>query len=175
MQMPQSTVIPYGDKTPDLGANVFVASGARLIGDLVIGEDSSIWFNTVVRADVHYIRIGARTNIQDNSTVHVTSGRYPCIIGNDVTVGHNALLHACTVEDFCLIGMGAIILDAAVIGRESLVGAGALVTSGKTFPPRSLIMGSPARVVRTLTDKEVEGLHESAANYVGTARSYMPS
>lgn len=171
--LPGSNLLPYGGKTPRLAPGTLVASGAQLIGDLEIGADSSIWFNVVVRADVHHIRIGARTNIQDNSTVHVTEGEAPCIIGNDVTVGHNAIVHACTVEDLCLIGMGAIILDHAVIGAGSLVGAGALVTQGKRFPPRSLIIGSPAKAVRTLTDEELAGLRESAAHYVTTARGYF--
>jgi len=172
MKMPGASILPFGGKHPKLADDVFVASGAHLIGDLEIGAGSSIWFNTVVRGDVHYIRIGERTNIQDNSTVHVTGNKLPCIIGSDITVGHNALLHACTVEDLCLIGMGAIVLDGAVISRESLVGAGAVVTPGKTFPPRSLIIGSPARVVRSLTDAEVQGLRDSANAYVTNALAY---
>lgn len=171
--LPGATILSYGSQTPRLGRNVLVASGARLIGNLDIGDDSSIWFNTVVRGDVHFIRIGARTNIQDNTTVHVTQGQAPCVIGDDVTIGHNAIVHACTVEDRCLIGMGAIILDHAVIGAGSLVGAGALVTQGKVFPPRSLIMGSPAKVVRPLTDAEVAGLSQSAVHYIETAKSYF--
>jgi len=169
----RATILGFDGKSPTVGSNVYLAPGARLIGDLIIGDLSSVWFNTVIRADVHYIRIGERTNIQDNATVHVTSGKYPCHIGNDVTVGHNAILHACTVEDYCLIGMGAIVLDTAVIGRESLVGAGAMVTAGKVFPPRSLIIGSPARAIRTLTDDEVTSLHDSAAHYVATAQRYL--
>ena len=165
----------YGGKTPDLAPDVFVASGAQLIGDLKIGKQSSVWFNVVIRADVHYIRIGERTNIQDNSTVHVTEGQAPCVIGSDVTVGHNCILHACTVEDLCLIGMGAIILDKAVIRHGSLVGAGALVTQGKDFPPRSLILGSPAKAVRPLTDDEYQGLVDSARHYVETANRYAHS
>src|SRR4051794_23392244 len=113
--LPGSTVLPYRGKTPRLGQDVMVASGGQLIGDLEIGARSSIWFNVVVRADVHFITIGTDTNIQDNTTVHVTEGQAPCIIGNKVTVGHNAIVHACTVEDHCLIGMGAIVLDKAVI------------------------------------------------------------
>ena len=172
MRMPQVTVMPVAGKSPVIADDVLLASGAQLIGDLEIGPASSVWFNAVVRADVHYIRIGTRTNIQDNSTVHVTSGGAPCIIGDDVTVGHNVVLHACTIEDFCLIGMGAIILDEAVIGRECLVGAGALVTAGKVFPPRSMILGSPARVVRSLTDAEIAHLHASSVHYVRTAQRY---
>jgi len=167
-----STIMPYRGKSPKLASNVFVAPGARLIGDLEIGADSSVWFNVVIRADVHHIRIGARTNIQDNSTLHVTSGVAPCIIGDDVTIGHNAIVHACTVEDLCLIGMGAVILDEAVIKKGSFVGAGALVTPGKTFPENSLIIGAPAKAVRTLTPAEREGLVESAKHYVATAAHY---
>jgi carbonic anhydrase/acetyltransferase-like protein (isoleucine patch superfamily) len=170
--MPGSTIVPFGAATPKLGAGVFVASGARLIGDLVLGDDANVWFNTVIRADVHYVRIGARTNIQDNATVHVTEQVAPCVIGDDVTVGHNALVHACTVEDLCLIGMGSVVLDGAVIRTGSLVAAGAVVPPGKTYPPHSLILGSPAKVVRTLTDLERQGLRDSAARYVLTARAY---
>jgi len=175
MRMPQVTVMAFAGKSPVIADDVLLASGAQLIGDLEIGAASSVWFNAVLRADVNYIRIGSRTNIQDNSTVHVTSGGAPCIIGSDVTIGHNVVLHACTIEDFCLIGMGAIVLDLAVIGKESLVGAGALITAGKVFPPRSLILGSPAKVARTLTDEEVGQLHASAAHYVRTAQRYAPN
>ena len=115
IRMPQSTIMPFDGKSPVIGRSVLIAAGAQLIGDLVLGDESSVWFNTVIRADVHQVRIGARTNIQDNSTVHVTEGRAGCTIGSDVTVGHNAIVHACTIENLCLIGMGAIILDKAVI------------------------------------------------------------
>jgi carbonic anhydrase/acetyltransferase-like protein (isoleucine patch superfamily) len=172
-RMPQANVLAFAGRLPRLAEGVFVASGVQLIGDVEVGRDSSLWFNTVVRGDVHHIRIGARTNVQDNSTVHVTSGIAPCIIGDDVTVGHNAIVHACTVEDLCLIGMGAIVLDQARIRTGSLVGAGALVTQGKEFPPYSLIVGSPAKAVRQLTEEERRGLKESALHYVETARGYM--
>jgi carbonic anhydrase/acetyltransferase-like protein (isoleucine patch superfamily) len=171
-RLPHANILPFRGKLPHLGDGVFVASGAQLIGDLTLGREASVWFNAVIRADVHFIRIGERTNVQDNTTVHVTEGRAPCVIGNDVTIGHNAIVHACTVENHCLIGMGAVILDHAVIREESMVGAGALVTQGKSFPPRSLILGSPAKAVRTLTDEELRGLRESAAHYVATARAY---
>jgi gamma-carbonic anhydrase len=158
---------------PEVYPDVFVAKGAHIIGDTKIGSQSSIWFNVVVRGDVHHVRIGKRTNIQDNSTVHVTEGEAPCIIGDNVTVGHNAIIHACTIENLCLIGMGAIILDQAVIQEGSFVAAGALVTPGKTFPQYSLIMGSPAKVVRELNPKEREDLMASADHYVQTAALYM--
>lgn len=173
-QMPHANILPYKGLLPRLAKDVFVASGAQLIGDIEAGPESSFWFNVVARGDVHHIRVGARTNIQDGSVLHVTSGKAPCLIGDDVTVGHAAVVHACTVENLCLIGMGAIILDEARIRTGSIVGAGALVTQGKEFPPHSLIVGSPARAVRTLTDAEIEGLWESSRHYVETARNYRP-
>ena len=172
-QMPHANVLPYKGRRPRLADGVFIASGAQLIGDLEAGPESSFWFNVVARGDVHHIRVGARTNIQDGSVLHVTSGRAPCLIGDDVTVGHAAIVHACTVEDLCLIGMGAIILDEALIRTGSIVGAGALVTQGKEFPPFSLIVGSPAKAVRTLTDAERQSLQDSARHYVETAREYQ--
>lgn len=165
--------------TPKLGTQTWVASSADVIGDVTCGEDCSIWFGCVVRGDVHYIKIGNRTNIQDLSMIHVThykkadkSDGNPTIIGDDVTVGHRVMLHGCTIEDACLIGMSATILDGAVIGKESIVGAGALVTKGKVFPPRSLIMGSPAKVVRELSDDEVKELYASASRYVKFKEDY---
>ena len=165
--------------SPKIDKRAWVAPGATVIGDVEIGEDSSIWFGVVVRGDVHKIRIGNRVSVQDLSMIHVThykkedkSDGSPTIIGNDVTIGHRVMLHGCTIEDACLIGMSATILDDAVIGKESIVGAGALVTKGKKFPPRSLIIGSPAKVVRELTDEEVEELYASAKRYVGFMREY---
>jgi carbonic anhydrase/acetyltransferase-like protein (isoleucine patch superfamily) len=156
-----------------------VADSADVIGNVTLGENCSIWFGCVVRGDVHYISIGDRTNIQDLSMIHVThykkedmSDGNPTVIGSDVTVGHRVMLHGCTIEDACLIGMSATILDGAVIGRESIVGAGALVTKNRVFPPRSLIMGSPAKVVRELTDEEVEELYASAKRYVAFKEDY---
>jgi carbonic anhydrase/acetyltransferase-like protein (isoleucine patch superfamily) len=140
----------YKNLMPKLGKNTFVASSADVIGDVTCGEDCSIWFGSVVRGDVHYIKIGDRVSIQDLSMVHVThykkedkSDGNPTIIGDDVTIGHRVMLHGCTIQNACLIGMSATILDGAVIGEESIVGAGSLVTKNKVFPPRSLIMGSP--------------------------------
>lgn len=172
--LPHATILPYQGQRPRLGHDVLVASGAHLIGDLSIGGESSIWFNTVIRADVQPITIGARTNVQDNSTIHVTRGDGPCHIGSDVTIGHGTVIHACTIEDLCLIGMGAVILDKAVIRHGSIVGAGSVVTQGKDFPPRSMIIGSPAKVVRQLTDAEYAALMESARHYVEVARQYFP-
>jgi carbonic anhydrase/acetyltransferase-like protein (isoleucine patch superfamily) len=173
-------LLPYQGVMPHVDDTAWVAPGATVIGDVVIGPESSIWFGTVIRGDVHRIRIGARTSIQDLSMVHVThykrpdrSDGSPTVIGDDVTVGHRVMLHGCTIEDACLIGMSATILDDAVIGRESIVGAGALVTKGKIFPPRSLILGSPAKVVRSLTDDEVAELYASAKRYVGFMHGYL--
>lgn len=164
---------------PKLGKNSWVAPSADVVGDVTCGSDCSIWFGTVVRGDVHYIKIGDRVSIQDLSMVHVThykkadkSDGHPTIIGNDVTIGHRVMLHGCTIEDACLIGMSATILDGAVIGKESIVGASALVTKNKIFPPRSLIMGSPAKVIRELNDAEVQELYASASRYVEFKNEY---
>ncbi len=173
-------ILNYKDLKPKLGTNTWVAPSADIIGDVVCGEDCSIWFGTVVRGDVHYIKIGDRVSIQDLSMVHVThykkadkSDGNPTIIGNDVTIGHRVMLHGCTIEDACLIGMSATILDGAVIGKESIVGASALVTKNKVFPPRSLIMGSPAKVVRELSDEEIKELYASAHRYVEFKNGYQ--
>lgn len=166
------TILSYEGKSPVIGQEVFIAAGARLIGDLELGDRVSVWFNTVIRADVHYIRIGADTNIQDNSVIHVTHNKYPTLIGKGVTVGHSATIHACTIEDYCLIGMGSTLLDNCHIGSESLVAAGALVTPNKQFPPRSLIAGSPAVVKRPLNDEEIAFLHYSAQHYFRLQSKY---
>jgi carbonic anhydrase/acetyltransferase-like protein (isoleucine patch superfamily) len=164
---------------PTLGEGTWVAPSADVVGEVECGKDCSIWFGCVVRGDVHYIRIGDRVNIQDLSMIHVThykngdrSTGNPTIIGDDVTIGHRVMLHGCTIEKACLIGMSATILDGAVIGEESIVGAGALVTKNKVFPPRSLIMGSPAKVVRELNDDEVAELYASAIRYVEFKKDY---
>ncbi len=165
-------VLPYRDKTPVLDPSVFLAPGAKVIGDVVVGAESSIWFGTVVRGDVFHIRIGARSNLQDNCVVHVRRNSLPCLIGNQVTVGHGAILHACTIDDLCLVGMGAVVMDGARIGKQSIVAAGALVTAGLQAPPRSLVLGSPARVRRSLTESELRELSASADNYVRLAAEY---
>jgi carbonic anhydrase/acetyltransferase-like protein (isoleucine patch superfamily) len=171
---------PYRHWTPQLGQRVFVAATADVIGRCVIGDDCSIWFQTVVRGDVHFIEIGQRTNIQDGTVVHVThharedmTDGYRTTIGNDVTVGHQATLHGCTIGDACLIGMGAILLDGSEIAAESIVAAGSLVTKHKRFPPRSLIVGAPAKAVRSLTDEEVADLYASALRYVAYKNDYL--
>jgi carbonic anhydrase/acetyltransferase-like protein (isoleucine patch superfamily) len=155
---------------PKLGEDVFIAAGAHVIGRVHLSDQASIWYNAVLRGDVQDIIIGARTNIQDLSMIHATTGICPTVIGDDVTVGHRAILHGCTIGHTSLIGMGAIILDEAEVGEFSLVGAGALITPGKKFPPRSVIMGAPGRVVRQTTDEEVQGFLDSAAHYSEMAR-----
>jgi len=158
---------------PKIHKKAWIAPSADVIGNVKIGKDSSIWFGTVIRGDVHKIRIGKRTSVQDLSMIHVThykkedmSDGNPTIIGDDVTIGHKVMLHGCTIEDGCLIGMSATILDGAVIGKGSIVGAHSLVTSNKVFPPHSLILGNPAKVVKTLDKETVDGLIEHAARYV---------
>ena len=158
---------------PTIASSAFIAPSASVMGDVHVGERSSVWFHATIRGDVHHIRIGADTNIQDGAVVHVTGGLVPCLIGDRVTVGHNAIIHGCTVEDEALIGMGATVLDEAVVGAQSIVGANALVTGRTIIPPRSMVLGSPAKVVRTLTDEEVAFLAVSAAHYVENAAGFM--
>ena len=172
--MPGSSVLPYKGKTPKLANGVFAASGAHLIGDLEVGEDSSFWFNTVTRGDCYYIRIGARTNVQDGTVMHVTNGKHASIIGDDVTIGHGAVIHGCTIGNGCLIGMGAIIMDGANIGENCLVGAGALIPPGKTYPAGSLIKGSPAKAVRDLNEEELKFLKTSVDYYLEYKSNYVP-
>jgi carbonic anhydrase/acetyltransferase-like protein (isoleucine patch superfamily) len=164
---------PFRGQWPQLDASVFVDGSAQVIGDVVIGPESSIWMNCVVRGDVHHIRIGARSNVQDGTVVHVMRGTHPTTIGDAVTIGHGALIHGCTIEDRVLVGMGAIVLNGAVIGSDSIVAAGTLVTEGAVVPPRSLVMGSPGKVRRSLTDEEVASILDYAARYVGYRLDYM--
>lgn len=165
-------IIAYKGIIPKLHSSVFVADGACIIGDVEIGKDSSVWFNAVIRGDVHYIRIGERTNIQDATVIHVTSKKFPTNIGSNVTIGHSAVIHACTINDYCLIGMGAIILDGATVGPYSLVAAGAVVTMGANIPEGVLVAGVPAKVIRKLSHEERESLIQSAQNYVDYVASY---
>jgi len=157
---------------PQVHATAFVEASAHVIGDVHIGEESSIWFNTVVRGDVHFIRIGNRTNVQDNSVIHVRNGTCATILEDEVTVGHSVTLHGCYVERGALIGIGSILLDDVRIGDHSIVAAGSLVSPGTVIPPRSLVMGMPARVKRTLTDEEVVGLDVFWKNYVELSKLY---
>jgi len=158
---------------PTIPKSCFIEQTGVVIGDVVMGEDCSVWFHAVIRGDVHYIRIGDRTNVQDLCMLHVTHDTHPLIIGREVTIGHSVILHGCTIKDRVLIGMGAIIMDGAVIGEDSVVGAGALVTEGTTVPPKSLILGAPAKVKRPVTEHELTWIKESAENYVNYARQYL--
>jgi carbonic anhydrase/acetyltransferase-like protein (isoleucine patch superfamily) len=168
-------VKPYKGVEPKIGERVFIAENATVIGDVEIGDDSSIWFGAILRGDVNYIRVGKCTSIQDGTVVHVTRKTHPTIIGNYVTVGHAVKLHGCTIEDNCLIGIGAIILDGALIRENSIVAAGTLVPPNKEFPPGCLIMGFPATVRRELTEEEIKGLKEHALRYVGYKDEYLKS
>lgn len=159
-------------KTPKIPSSVFVAPGAKIVGDIEIGEDCSIWFNAVLRGDVNLIRVGRRTNIQDSAIIHVTFKKYATLIGHDVTVGHGAILHGCTIRDHVLIGMGAKVLDGAVIGRHVIIAAGAVVKEGYEVPERTLMAGVPAKPMRTVTDEEVNGIEQSAERYIQYANTY---
>jgi len=163
----------YAGKHPRIGNGVFLAETCAVIGDVAIGDESSVWYSAVLRGDVMAIRIGARTSMQDGTIVHVTTGRFGTTVGDDCTIGHGVILHACTVEDSCLIGMGATILDGARIGRGSLVGAGALVTPGTDIPPDSKVLGMPARVVRKVNEQEKAQIEYGATHYVELARRYL--
>jgi gamma-carbonic anhydrase len=158
---------------PTIPTSCFIEETGIVIGDVVLGEHCSVWFHAVVRGDVHFIRIGNRTNVQDLCMLHVTHDTHPLIIGNEVTIGHGVILHGCTIQDRVLIGMGAIIMDGAVIGEDSVVGAGALITEQTIVPPNSLILGSPAKVKRSVTDEERAWIKESAENYVKYAGQYL--
>lgn len=166
-------ILPFKGTVPTLGQGVFVAPGATVIGDTVIGADTSVWFNCVIRGDVHEIRIGERTNIQDGTIVHVTGGKLGTYIGSDITIGHGAILHACTLEDACFIGMGAVVLDGVVVEKGAMVAAGAVVTPGKRVKAGELWAGNPARMLRRLSDEEIAFFPVSAAKYVELAHQYI--
>ncbi len=155
-----------------LGKTAFIAKSADVVGKVTLGNYISIWFQTVIRGDVDTITIGDRTNIQDGTVVHVAPG-YPTIIGNGVSIGHNAIIHGCEIGDNVLIGMGAIILNGAKIGDNSIVGAGSLVTQGKIYPPNSMILGSPAKRIRDLNEDEVQSIRDNAEEYLDTMKRYM--
>jgi len=152
--------------TPEVASDVFVADNARIIGDVKVGPGSSIWYNVTIRGDVMPIRIGTEANIQDGSVLHGTYGKFGCNVHDRVTIGHQVTLHGCTIGRETLVGMGSIVMDGAVIGEQSIVGAGSLVTEGANFPPRSLIIGRPAKVKRELTSEELKALSLSADNYL---------
>lgn len=165
-------IIPHHGVWPKIHETAFIAPSADIIGEVEIGAHSSVWFQCVVRGDVHSIKIGERTNVQDHTMLHVTRKKSKLVIGDEVTIGHRATLHGCTVGNRVLIGMGAIILDDAEIGDDCIIGAGALVTKGTKVPPKSLVVGSPGKVVRPLKQEELEFLPKSAANYVGDSNEY---
>jgi carbonic anhydrase/acetyltransferase-like protein (isoleucine patch superfamily) len=161
----------FEEHTPSLPEEYYVADSASVIGDVVLGNQASIWFGAVLRGDIEPITIGARSNIQDNSVAHTGKGK-PVVIGNDTTVGHKVMLHACTVGDNCLIGMGAILLDGCEVGNNCIVGAGALVKQNQKIPDGSMAVGSPARVIRKLTDEEIENVRQYAVRYVALQARY---
>ena len=163
----------YKGLLPKIDSSVYVEESAVIIGDVEIGRESSIWCNVVIRGDVNYIRIGERTNVQDNSTLHVTLDTHPLIIGSEVTMGHNVTVHGCNIRDRCLIGMGAIILDGALIEEDVIIGAGALVTEDKVMPSGTLCLGIPARPMRDLKEEELKKIIRFSKNYIRYSRNYM--
>ncbi len=166
-------ILPFKDITPEIHSSAWVTESAQVIGDVVIGEESSVWFNAVIRGDMNYIRIGKRTNIQDGCVLHVARRTLPLIIGDEVTVGHNVTLHACTIGNRCLIGMGAVVMDGAEVEENCIVAAGSLVTPGTKIPSGNLVLGSPARVKRPLTEEETRSIREAASNYVADIETYL--
>ena len=163
---------PFRGVQPQIHPTAFIEESAQIIGDVQIGEQSSVWFNAVVRGDVFFIRIGDRSNIQDGTVIHVSNGTHATVLEDEVTVGHNVTLHGCHIERGCLIGMGSIVMDDVRIGAQSIVAAGALVSPGTKVPPRSLVIGVPAKVKRPLTDEEVAGLDRYWQNYVEYTKVY---
>jgi carbonic anhydrase/acetyltransferase-like protein (isoleucine patch superfamily) len=166
---------PFRGTMPRVHPTVYIDESAQVIGDVEIGEDSSVWMLVVIRADVHRIRIGRRSNVQDGTVVHVMRDTHATVIGDDVTIGHRALVHGCIIEDRCLIGMGAVLLNGVRIGSGSIVAAGTLLPEGAQIPPRSLVMGSPGRVKRGLEDREIAEIQDLADRYVGYRLDYMGS
>jgi gamma-carbonic anhydrase len=158
-------LFPYLDFLPEIHSSVFLASGVKIIGNVKIGEKSSVWYNTVIRGDVHYIKIGLNSNVQDCSMLHVTNGKYPLNIGDNVTIGHSVTLHGCTLKDLCLIGMGAVVLDGAVIEENAMVAAGAVITPGFIVPSGKLVGGVPGKIIRNLSEIEMKEFEKSAMRY----------
>jgi len=168
-------VYELSGKRPRLGKDVFVAPNATLIGDVTLGDEAGVWFGAVLRGDYYPIHVGARTNVQDNSVVHITAEQAETRIGEEVTIGHAAIIHGCTIGDRCLIGMGSIVLDGAVIGDDCFVAAGSLVTPGTHIPAQSFVMGRPAKVVRSVSDKDIDWIAHAARVYVEYAREFRAS
>lgn len=166
-------IVPFGERRPRVDPTAFVLESAVVLGDVALGARASVWFHAVVRGDIESVRIGDGSNVQDNATIHVVGGKFGTVVGARVTIGHGAVVHGCTVGDDCLIGMGAIVLDGAQIGAESLVGAGALVTPGTVIPPRSMVLGSPAKRVREITGDEIERIRRSGLNYLDLVDEYQ--
>jgi len=164
---------PYRGQLPRVHPTAFIDDSAQVIGDVEIGDESSVWMCVVIRGDVNRIRIGRRSNVQDSTVVHVMKDTHPTIIGDDVTIGHGAIVHGCTIEDQCLIGMGAIILNGVTVGTGSIVAAGTLLPEGMQVPPRSLVMGSPGKVRRTLSDADLTEIQMYADRYVAYRLDYM--
>jgi carbonic anhydrase/acetyltransferase-like protein (isoleucine patch superfamily) len=160
-------------RMPRVPTSAYVDPSAQVIGEVEIGEESSVWMCVVIRGDVNWIKIGRRSNVQDGTIVHVMTKTHPTTIGDNVTIGHGAIVHGCTIEDQCLVGMGAILLNGSHVGRGSIVAAGALLVEGMNVPPRSLVMGSPGKVKRTLADAEVADIQAYADRYVGYRLDYM--
>ncbi len=172
---PGAHVLPHLGRRPRLAASAWLAPGVVVVGDVALGDEVSVWYGCVLRGDVHRIRVAARTNIQDGSVLHVTRDRFATEVGSEVTVGHRAVVHGCTVGDGALIGIGAVVLDGARVGEGALVGAGAVVAPGALIPDRALAVGTPARVVRTLTDEERDLQRERTLGYISLAREHAES
>lgn len=171
-------ILPFGGKTPKIHPSAFIAPGCRIIGDVEIGEDASIWYNCVIRADVNHIRIGSRTNVQDGTVIHCDSdkdgsGGYPTVIGNDVLIGHMAMLHGCTLLDRAFVGLGSIVMDGCTIEGDAMLAAGAMLTPGKTIAHRQLWAGRPAKYMRDLTDEAVAAMRAGVDHYVHNAKAHM--
>ena len=167
------TIYEHNGVRPTLGRDVYIAPNASVIGDVHLGDESSVWFGAVLRGDCFSIRIGARTNVQDGTVIHVVGGKLSTILGDDTTVGHMALLHGCTIGSRCLIGMGSVVLDDAIVGDESLVVAGSLIAPGSKIPPRSLVMGRPGKVLRSIRNGDLEWMQEAAKLYLGYSKTYL--
>jgi len=174
-QLKEQKIFPYKNLLPKLHETVFLACGVKIIGDVEIGARSSVWYNSVIRGDIHFIKIGEDTNIQDCSMLHVTHDNYPVNIGNKVTIGHSVKLHGCTINDLCLIGIGAVLLDGSIVEENGMVAAGAVVAPGFVVPSRKLVAGVPAKIVRDLTKREIADFELTAEKYIDYTKSTIES